>query len=99
MRMAVERTAERFEEVFLVLCRHAHAVVLALELKLGIVIRPCGTFLQGDADAASVGGVLDGIAQQVQEDLLQTERVSDDLLVVQLFYLYLQCMLVFLHGT
>ena len=74
--------AELLEDVLLELFAHADAVVLDAELIADAALG-C-TVLLGDADAdhAAGGGELDGVGQDVQQDLVQPQRVGDDVLIL-----------------
>ena len=72
---------ELLKDVRLELLAHADAVVLDAELVAGVARG--GTVLLGyaDADHAARGGELDGVGQDVQQDLVEPQRVGDDVLV------------------
>ena len=61
--------------------RHADARVLDAELIVGAAGGGAALLRYADADRAARLGVLDGIAQQVQQDLVQPQAVAVDVLV------------------
>ena len=80
----VVRAGERLEQDLLELRRHADAVVFHGELVAayaGGVGRLLG---DGKDDAAAVRGVLDGVAEDVGDDLLDAQTVAVDVLMFQL---------------
>ena len=60
---------------------HADAVVLDAELIAGPARRRTVFLSNANADHAACGSELDGIGQNVQQDLVQPQRVGDDILV------------------
>ena len=72
---------ELLKDVRLELLAHADAVVLDAEL-VACVARG-GAVLLGyaDADHAARGGELDGVGQNVQQNLVEAQRIGDDVLV------------------
>ena len=74
-------TGELLKDVRLELLAHADAVVLDAELVAGVARG--GTVLLGyaNADHATRGSELDGVGQDVQQDLVEAQRIGDDVLV------------------
>ena len=77
-------TGELLKDVLLELLAHADAVVLDAELIAGPARRRTVFLGNTDADHAACGGKLDGIGQNVQQDLVQPQRVGDDILVLHI---------------
>ena len=63
---------------------HADAVVLDAELIAGPARRRTVFLSNANADHATCGSELDGIGQNVQQDLVQPQRVGDDILVLHI---------------
>ena len=69
-------SGERFEEDFLKFFRHADAVIFDDEFVAAAARGVLGNFRNRQTDVAAVGGVLDGIGQQVGHQLLQSQAVA-----------------------
>src|SRR5579872_2206545 len=70
VRGAARRTIEALEEVGAILCGDAGPVIAHADDRLG------GGAPKADGDLAALGTVLDGIAEQVFEDLFDAPRVD-----------------------
>jgi len=82
---AVHATAvlalEGGEELLLVLLRHAHAGVLHRKVGAHPALAPEGGLLpEMDVDAAAGGGELHGVAEEVEEHLVEAHAVAEDML-------------------
>ena len=80
-RLLVVCTRERFEQVLLEILRHADAVVFKDKFVAGDTMGVGGPFRHRERDGPAIGSVLDGIAHQVHEHLLDAVAVADDIFV------------------
>ena len=74
-------TGELLKDVLLEFLAHADAIVLDAELIAGPALGRTVFLGNADADHAACGSELDGVGQNVQQDLVQPQRVGDDILV------------------
>ncbi len=65
---------------------HTHAVVLNGKLILGKTIRRAGLLRDPHVDRTARTGILDRIAEQIEQHLVQTQLVTVNILVA-----YIQC--------
>ena len=75
---------EGLKDMLLELRAHADAVVLDAELVVGKAVRGGGLLDNADADGAAGAGELDGITQNVEQDLVQAQLVRDDVFVMDI---------------
>ena len=93
----VLRAGEGLEDALEELRRHADAVVLEDELVAGHLALVAGLLRDLQADAPAVRRVLDGVAQQVGEDLLDAQGVADDLFVIDVVDAHRKLVAVLFH--
>ena len=77
-------TGELLKDVLLEFLAHADAIVLDAELIAGPALGRTVFLGNADADHAARRGELDGVGQNVQQDLVQPQRVGDDILVLHI---------------
>ena len=76
--------AERLKDVLLELFAHADAVVFDAELIAATALGRTVLLGNANADYPACGSELDGVGQNVQQDLVQPQRVGDDVLVLHI---------------
>ncbi len=84
---------EGFKDMGDKLFAHADASVPDVELVGGVARRGAGLFRYPDADDTSGGGVFDGVAQQVQQNLVQPQPVAEYVLVDHVHGVHVQLQL------
>ncbi len=77
-------TGELLKDVLLELLIDADAVVLDAELIIAAALGRAGLLSNADAHHAAGGGELDSIGKDVQQHLIQPQRVGDDILVLHI---------------
>ena len=80
-RLLVVCTRERFEQVLLEILRHADAVVFKDKFVAGDTMGVGGPFRHRERDGPAIGSVLDSVAHQVHEHLLDAVAIADDVFV------------------
>ena len=74
--------AERLKDVLLERFAHTNAIVLDAELIAATALGRTVLLGNADADRTACRSELDGVGQNVQQDLVQPQRVGDDVLVL-----------------
>ena len=85
------------EQPFLKGLVHAHAVVLDLELELGVVARLVVVLPDSEMDGAPFGGIFDRVGHDIGEDLLDTQGIANDVLMGEIAEQHLKGMALFLQ--
>ena len=90
---------EGFEDVLLVLQAHANARVLDAELILGIALSRTGILYDAQAYRSACRSELDGIAQDVEQHLVQAQLIDHDILVQHVLRVDEEVQLLALHTA